>query len=344
MEKLAIVTKVLELSPIEGADKIERATILGWHVVVKKDIHKVDDFVVMIFPDSLVPKKYLDDTYQGDEKVRLKTVKMKGQYSAGLALPLSVVMEKHPSRTFYDGDEVSVLLDIEKWVAPVGSSVSGDAKGNFPTSIISKTDEYNFRSEPRALAEVREEDRFKNQDFVATLKCDGSSGTFIYKNGEFKVCSRNLELKETEGNAFWQVAKKYKLEEALSFGGAEMAIQGEVCGPGIQANPMKLKELTFFAFLLRDVKNHQWKDWDFTRMFCELHKIPTVEVLHRFNSYSFPSNEELQKMANDAKYDFGRTNAEGIVVRPVAPIKSYALQKDWWSLKVMNQPYDMKKG
>jgi RNA ligase (TIGR02306 family) len=274
---------------------------------------------------------------------------MRGQYSAGLVLPISEVYAAAerkglPSKVYDEDEEVSVILDVEKWLAPVSSAIAGNSKGSFPTNIISKTDEFNFRSEPEALKEAREDERFKNQDFVVTLKCDGSSGTFIYKNGEFKVCSRNFELYETESNALWQIAKKYNLEEALSFAGSEMAIQGEVCGPGIQGNPMKLKEVTFFAFLLRDVKNHQWKDWDFTRMFCELHKIPTVEVLHRFNSYSFPSDEELQEMANNAKYDFGRNNAEGIVIRPVLPIKSEALQKSWWSLKVMNQPYDMKKG
>lgn len=46
MEKLAVIAKVLELAPIEGADRIERATVLGWQVVVKKGLHKVGDLVV----------------------------------------------------------------------------------------------------------------------------------------------------------------------------------------------------------------------------------------------------------------------------------------------------------
>lgn len=347
MEKLAVVSRVLSLEPIEGADRIERATVLGWQVVTRKGQYQVGDQTVIIFPDSLIPKKYVDETYEGDERVRLKTVKLKGQYSAGLLLPISALREYAglpDNVVFEDGDEVSVTLGIEKWVAPAGMSLAGDSKGNFLTAIISKTDEYNFRSEPLALQEIADDRSFFNQDFIATLKCDGSSGTFIYKDGEFRVCSRNFELRETAGNVFWQMARKYKLEEALSFGGAELAIQGEVCGPGIQGNPMKLDELTFFAFLLKDVRTHHWKDWDYTRMFCELHDIPTVPTLHRFNSIDFPSSEQLQKMANDAKYDNGRSNAEGIVIRPVQPIRSTALVKSWWSLKVMNQPYDMKKG
>lgn len=343
MEKLAVIAKVLELCPIEGADKIERASVLGWHVVARKGLYNVGDLVVMIFPDSLVPKALLDETYTGEQKVRLKTVKLKGQYSAGLLVPLQVLNKTAPAKEWVEGDEVSVYLGVEKWVAPASSNIAGKGIGDFPTNIISKTDELNFRSEPKALEEISKT-RFNGQEFVATLKCDGSSGTFIYKDGKFRVCSRNIELAETDGNAFWEVSRKYNLEEALSFGGSELAIQGEVCGPGIQGNPMKLNELTFFAFQLKNIKTWQWLDWDYTSCFCMLHKIPTVPVLHRFTANNFPSSEELQKMANDAKYDNGRTNAEGIVIRSVTPIKSEVLQKPWWSLKVMNQPYDMKKG
>ena len=344
MEKLAVVTRILDLQPIEGADKIEKASVLGWQVVTRKGIHAVGDMVVMIFPDSLVPKKYLDDSYVGDEKVRLKTVKLRGQYSAGLILPLSELPQT--GGAFLEGAEVSALLDIEKWVCPVGVSLAGKSKGNFPTAIISKTDELNFRNEPLAIDEALTSEHFKNREFVATLKCDGSSGTFIYKDGEFRVCSRNLELIETEDNVFWQVARKYKLQESLSYGGSEYVLQGEVCGPGIQGNPMKLDELTLFTFLLKDVKNWSWFDWDYTKMFCSTHNIPAVEEIARFklNELGTDIYATLQELANNTKYDHGRTNAEGIVIRSVEPIRSEALQKSWWSLKVMNQPYDMKKG
>jgi RNA ligase (TIGR02306 family) len=339
MEKYAVVARVLELAPIEGADRIETATVLGWKVVTQKYLHSVGDLVVMIFPDTLVPKKFLDGAYQGDDKVRLKTVKLKGQYSAGLLLPMSVV-----GNSFNEGDEVSELLGIEKWVAPAAASIAGDAAGNFPTGIISKTDEFNVRSEPNALNEARLSP-LVNQEFVITLKCDGSSGTFIAKNGEFRVCSRNLELKETEGNAFWQVAKKYSLHEKLLKFGDNTALQGEVCGPGIQGNPMKLTELTFFAFLMKDIKHDKWLSWDTLKTFCRENQIPHVEELTVFKfTETSPTLEELQEIANNAKYDHGRTNAEGIVIRPVSPVRSLVLQKPWWSLKVMNQPYDMKKG
>jgi RNA ligase (TIGR02306 family) len=351
MEKLAVIAKVLELAPIEGADRIERATVLGWHTVVKKGLHRVGDLAVIIFPDSYAYKSYVDATYIGSqEKTRIKTVKMRGQYSAGLVLPVSEVYSAAerkglPSKVWEEGEEVSALLDVEKWVAPANESLSGITKGDFPTNILRKTDELNFRSEPQALEEARTSENFANAEFVATLKCDGSSGTFIFKNGEFRVCGRNKEFTEAPGNSFWKIAKKYKIEDMLRAAPVEMAIQGEACGPGIQKNPLKLDELTFLVYQIRDVTNHVWFDWDQTKQICNTHGIPHVPEVARFTMRkSVPSNEDLQDMANDAKYDNGRANAEGIVIRPVSPIRSAALQKDWWSLKVMNQPYDAKKG
>ncbi len=36
MRRLASIQKIVSLSPIEGADAIEKTTVLGWALVVKK--------------------------------------------------------------------------------------------------------------------------------------------------------------------------------------------------------------------------------------------------------------------------------------------------------------------
>jgi len=347
MEKLAVIAKVLALAPIEGADRIERATVLGWHVVVKKGLYRVGDLVVMVFPDSCAPKAYVDETYIGEDKTRIKTVKMRGQYSAGLVLPVAEVYAAAerkglPSKVWEDGEEVSVLLDIEKWVTPAGLNIDGDMLADFPSRYISKTDELNFRSEPGALLEARTDPRFKDVEFVATLKCDGTSATYISSEGMFHVCGRNREFKDTASNVHWQLARKYKLEGNLPDG---YAIQGEICGPGIQKNPLKLDAVDLFVFKVKNVKTHEWLGWDELRLFCYQHGLKHVPEISRFKfTETAPSNEELQDMANNTKYDNDRANAEGIVILPVVPIRSMSLQKSYWSLKVMNQPYDMKKG
>jgi RNA ligase (TIGR02306 family) len=338
MSKLATITRILALEAIPDADRIERATVLGWSVVVRKGLHEVGDLVVMIFPDTLVPKKYLDPGYEGAEKVRLKTIKMKGQYSAGLVIPLAD-WDTLPGE-YNEGDDVAELLGVEKYETP---APTGDALELFPTALVSKTDEENYRTNPGAFDELSEE-RFKDAQFVGTLKCDGSSGTFILKDCVFRVCSRNLELRETEGNAFWQVARKYRLEETMRAQSVEYAIQGEVCGPGIQGNPMKLKELSLFVFLVKDLSSGKWLPWEDAVEFCCTHGIPVADVVLYVPSVKdMPSKEKLQEIANNIKYDEGKTNAEGIVLRTTTPIHSSVLGKAWWSVKIMNEPYDTKK-
>ena len=48
MRKLAHVEKIVSIQPIDGADRIEVATVLGWQVVVKKDEFKVGDLCIYI--------------------------------------------------------------------------------------------------------------------------------------------------------------------------------------------------------------------------------------------------------------------------------------------------------
>lgn len=74
-------------------------------------------------------------------------------------------------------------------------------------------------------------------------------------DGEFGVCSRNLDLKETEGNTFWQVARHDDIEDKMRIAGLNnFAIQGELIGPGIQGNIYRLSKPEFRVF---DVYNIQ---------------------------------------------------------------------------------------
>jgi len=341
--KLTQITQILDLQPIKGADRIERAKVLGWDVVVRKGLHQIGDKVIFVFPDTNIPKKYVDESYEGDDKVRLKTIKMKGQYSAGLILPISILAPV-PPQAWEDGQDVAELLGIEKWEAPISPQLSGVALGGFP-SIVSKTDEDNYRSNPEALEELKDE-RFKGQEFYLSVKKDGTSATFILdpNGGTFRVCSRNLELKENEGNTHWKMARQYNLENILRYSGSHYAIQGEICGEGIQGNPMCLKGNHLFVFLIKDLDTNTWLDWDSTIKFCDNNSIPHVwELYPRFTVEDMPSWDELQTIANKAKYT-GDVEAEGIVLRPVHPIPSNVLGKSWWSVKIINQIYDMKKG
>lgn len=52
MRKLATIERITKIAPIDGADKIELASILGWNVVIKKGEYNVNDLVVYCQIDS----------------------------------------------------------------------------------------------------------------------------------------------------------------------------------------------------------------------------------------------------------------------------------------------------
>lgn len=53
--ELVYAVRVTDVTPIEGADKVELAHVNGWHVMVRKDIYKVGDLAIYFEIDSKVP-------------------------------------------------------------------------------------------------------------------------------------------------------------------------------------------------------------------------------------------------------------------------------------------------
>jgi RNA ligase (TIGR02306 family) len=338
--KLAQLTKILDILPIEDADKIELAKVLDFDVVVQKNTHNVGDTVLFISPDTLIPKKFLDLSCETDEKIRLKTIKMKGKYSAGLIIPLKKIKDIVNLDEINNGEDIGHLIGVEKYEKPISSQLNGEALGNFPTYIVNKTDEENYLSNPDIFSELKEQ-RFSGKEIVSTIKCDGTSVTFLTDGEIFHVCSRNFILKENETNVYWGIAKKHKIKDIIISSGKNLAIQGEICGPSIQKNPMDLKEIDIFVFLIKDLDNKKWFSWDEIVDFCKKNNLNTVKEIERFSVDELPEKNLLQKKANDLKYDSGKM-AEGFVLRTVEPTYSNVLQKSWWSVKVLSQPYDLK--
>ena len=96
---------------------------------------------------------------------------------------------------------------------------------------------------------------WKKQDITweVTEKLDGSSMTVFVRDGEEGVCSRNLQLKESEYNSMWQVARRLSLIDKIKATGRNLAIQGEIVGEGIQKNRYRIRGQEFFVFDIYDI-------------------------------------------------------------------------------------------
>ena len=245
--KLATIRRITEINPIEGADLIEAISIGGWTVVAQKAMgYKVNDLVVYLEIDAFVPTEVAPfltqegkepKEYLGIKGERLRTKKLKGVVSQGLLLPLESVSDNplfNAEMLFYEGSDVTSLLGIVKWNPPQEFR-SADAKGTFP-SFIPKTDQERIQNLSREFDKYKEAAEL----WEITEKLDGSSMTVFFKDGNVGVCSRNLELKEDIDNTFWGCAVDSGAVDELKKFQQELALQGELIGPGIQGNKYNL--------------------------------------------------------------------------------------------------------
>ena len=261
--KLASIAEITYIKPIDGADAIECAVVNGgWPVVVKKGEYKVGDVAIYLEIDSWVPhelapflsKGQEPREYNGVKGERLRTVKLRGQVSQGLLLPLNVDIAGGPFNGGYGlcvlglkcGDDVTEALGIQKWEPPVPAQLQGLMKGNFP-HFIPKTDQERCQNLRKEIFETH-----KDETYEVTTKLDGSSMTVYIKDSEVGVCSRNIDLEEVGHNSFWKAARGQKIVDALREIACdkheEYSIQGELIGEGIQGNPEKLTGQRFYLF------------------------------------------------------------------------------------------------
>jgi len=334
IRKLASIRKISEINPIPDADKIEVAAIGGWKVVVRKGEYKVNDLVIYLEIDSFVPNSIapfltkpdrFPSEYQGIKGERLKTVVLRGQVSQGLILPIPEALEG-----LKEGDDVSEELGIIKWEPPIDVSLAGQVKGNFP-SFIRRTSQERCQNLKREI----EAAFYSREKFEITEKLDGTSFTAFIKDGEFGVCSRNLQLKEDDSNTLWKVAREVNLEVGLKFINKNLAIQAELVGPKIQGNPYNLKDHKIFVFDIFDIDNYTYlpasQRYEYVRYLC-LSRVPVLEESLDVTTLQI---DDLLLMAEGKSRLNEKTEREGLVYK--------SLSNPNFSFKVISNKFLLKQ-
>ena len=348
MRKMASIQIIRDITPIEGADAIVLAHINGWAAVVKKGEFSVGQYVVFCEIDSWVsheiapflskgkePREYL-----GIKGERLRSVKLRGQLSQGLILPINVL----PLADYAEGEDVSEKLGIVKYEPPVPVQLAGQVKGNFP-SLVSKTDEERVQN-------IRGLEKYLDEVFVETEKLHGTSVSFVLnENGEMEVCSRNLSLKEDENNLYWKLAKKndaltllnavknYYEAEGMSV--VTVAIQGEGVGQGVQKGweyGIQVPEFFMFTIQVNCAKISEEDFQMFKQMFTQVKSVPEVSkaTLREIVGNSGEIGATLLKYVEGKSAIDGKTIREGSVFR--------CFTDSSFSFKVVNNQFLLKGG
>jgi RNA ligase (TIGR02306 family) len=305
MRKLASIQLIRSLEAIEMADTIEKATVLGWQLVVKKGEFKAGDLCVYCEIDSLMPDRP-EFEFLKSRGMRIKTIRLRGQVSQGICFPLSILPD---GVALEENTDCTDILGITKYEPPVPACLSGVMKGRLP-SFIPKTDETRVQVLQQLLS------KYKGEKCYITEKLDGSSATFYINKNEFGVCSRNLELLEDNANSFWKVARQMDIENKLRGLKGNYALQGELIGEGIQGNKLRIKGQTVRFFNAFDIDRFEYLSLDRFVQLCHQLELPTVPILTT-NYILDDSIDVIVLKANIRSALRPDTWAEGIVIRPL---------------------------
>lgn len=344
MRRLASIQRIWKIEPIEGADKIELAHVLGWQCVVNKGQFKPMDLAVYFEIDSYLPireefeflrsSSYKNTNIMG-EGFRLKTMRFKGQVSQGLLLPLSIFPEISGGVEL--GSDVTELLGIRKWEIEERVTTGGTVIGQLPHDVP-HTDETRVQAQPDLIQE------FAGLEYYISTKMDGSSHSISIDEDGFHVTGHNYEYKDDGKSSFYELVKKQsiqpRLEEFFKANDLQsITIQGEFCGPGIQQNRLKLVSPEWYVFTVNE--NGQRVGLRRMQEICKELKLTTVPIeevdVDLPSKYS--SVEALLGRA-DGEYPKGGKK-EGIVIRPTEPVFSPSISASL-SMKVVSNKYLLK--
>lgn len=215
MRQLATLQKIENLRKHPNADTLDIVNIKGWEVITKTGDFKEGDWCVFFEIDSIVPDYTSVFDFMSKRKYRVKTQKLRGVVSQGLAMPVSIIdkmIEEGHIKKFNIkwaiGTDLTKILDVKKhdpeaekerkqagrqyrkknpfveymkqyqWFRKMHYNIVGKNTKNFPW-FVKKTDEERIQNMPYIF-------RQHNGEFCYFMeKLDGTSLTCaIHKSGK----------------------------------------------------------------------------------------------------------------------------------------------------------------
>jgi hypothetical protein len=349
MNNLASAQRINKIDPIEGADFIVKATVLGWEIVIKKGEFEIGDLVAYIQIDTVVPETEQFE-FLRERQFRVRTIKLRKQISQGLIVPL-------PPGNWKEGDDLTDALGVKKYEK--GGEIPGVQpqkpkvwykkwwyifKFQILVKVFPNLNTFNRNRFPKHLVPITDEERIQNiphvlqshkgKVFVVSEKLDGSSITIIRDrkwNGKpkYRICSRRFELfndKNEWHGVFYSTAFAEHIEKLVRhFETPHIIAQGEFIGKP-QGNRYKLQKDEIRLFNIY-VKGKRLLQGEFYTT-CHLLEIPCCPFIG-----IGPMGHDLPSILNFAE---GKsvlhkdTEREGLVFR---------CNEDGLSFKVISNKY-----
>lgn len=362
--QLAYIVKVDDVVKHTNADNLDIVHIKGWQCVAEKDTIKKGDLVVYFEIDSWIPHKlapYLSKgkpprNYMGIDGERIKTIKLRGELSQGLVIPL----HKLNIMDAVEGKNLTDILNIKKYDGGSKETNNDSVEMNrsrLPNFVNKLIYKYFRPKGDRLFPECCPKtdtkrvqnifDKLVSGEYEISEKLDGSSMTVYYLDGHLGVCSRNFEKANPKLNwfqkyffkpqtsNFWECVKFHKIDTILSRfcedTGRNLAIQGELIGSKIQNNPYQINGYDYYVFDVYDIDAKSYlKPSERVKLVKEL---GLKHVPYTVENVEFTDINVLLKRAEFKSKLNPKTEAEGHVYKSMTTSKSFKVISNKFLLK-----------
>lgn len=351
-----------EIQDHSNADRLDIVKVKGWYCVVKKGSIKIDDLIIYVPVDSVLPDKLANIIFPPDSKItiknnRIKTIKIRGSISQGLVITCKT-LDKYYDLPLYPGVDVKNILGITKYEPQEKSPFSiksTKGKENKNENFFKYTDLNHFKNYPSLIQKdevVTITEKIHGTNFRAGYVPINKStpmrwwkmlcslfmrNSYKFPGYEFVYGSHNVQLQNKTGDTVYsRIVDKYDLKNKITPG---FVLYGEIYGDGIQKNyKYGLKNdiaVSFFDVM----KNEKYLSYPESVYYIsetlELEYVPVLYIgeFGKANLDSF-FNES-------SSIDDSQKIIEGIVIRTVEEQNSHAGRK---VLKYINPEYLLKKG
>jgi hypothetical protein len=154
---------------------------------------------------------------------------------------------------------------------------------------------------------------YKEDTWCITEKLNGLSCTFyLNEDGEFHVCSGDLDLKDDDKNSFWALAHKFKVEDIMRRNSMKgMAILSEVIGENIKGNQYGVK-LDFYVYNMYNVCTEKYLLPVQLKAACKRLNLKHIPVLSENTTLSLSTIENVLDFA-EGKSMINGSDREGLV-------------------------------
>jgi RNA ligase (TIGR02306 family) len=145
MAEFRVIKAKVKVFPHPNAEKLELLKIAAFQAVVQKDVYQDGDAVIFapekaVLPEAIVEeyRKYL----KGSDKNRVGTIRLRGELSMGVIIPLERV---DPDDKLPYDEDISEALGIIKYEPPIPQNMRGQVKSIIDFPYLVKHDVEQFR-------------------------------------------------------------------------------------------------------------------------------------------------------------------------------------------------------